>query len=164
MKKITVIVVVLLVISCFGLTQNKAQDVDRHDHNQAIVQRQGQEMPVYNWDWPKATNLKHPLWYRQADKDDILGMWEFVDIPNSTIEFKSDGFEHTFQFYDDALESWSGGKWSGSYYDNILIVTLFHSEIDVTEKLAVRGINRKTLALGSIENGEFVYRYRIKKQ
>ena len=37
-------------------------------------------------------------------------------------------------------------------------------EIDVTEKLAVQVINRRTLALGSIVNGEFEYRYRIRKQ
>jgi hypothetical protein len=62
------------------------------------------------------------------------------------------------------VQSGSDEKWNGSYYDDILIVRLRHLEIDVTEKLAVQVINRKTLALGLIENGEFVYRYRIKRQ
>ncbi len=156
-------------MACVGFAQDKAQDADRrlnNQNNQSYISPQGEVDPYMPFppNWSKSSNQKPPLWYRHAEKNDILGKWEFVGIPNSTIEFKSDSLEHTFYFYDDAIESGSGGKWSGSYYDDILIVTLRHLEIDVTEKLAVRGINRKTLALGSIEDGKFVYRYRIKKQ
>ncbi len=108
-------------------------------------------------------NYKPFLKFRRAEPDDIIGNWEFIDTQHTTIEFKSDSLNQTFYFYDGVSECGSGGKWSGSFYDDILIVTLTHFDIDVTEKLAVQVINRKTLALGTVVNGKFDYRYRIKK-
>ena len=109
-------------------------------------------------------NLKYPSKFRQAETDDILGEWQFVGTSKATIEFKSDSLDQTFYFYDGTLEIGSSGEWRESYNDDILIVTLTHLDVDVTEQLAVQVINRKTLALGTIVKGEFAYRYRIKKQ
>ena len=122
---------------------------------------------VPNW-WSKNTyyefSSKHSVKFRQAETDDILGKWEFNDTPNTTIEFRSDSLDQTFYFYDGVIESGSNGEWRESYYDDILIISLTHLDVGVTEQLAIQVINRKTLALGSIVNGKFDYRYRVIKQ
>ncbi len=102
--------------------------------------------------------------YSLAETVDILGKWEFGKPTNSTIEFKSSDLENTFYFYDSTKKLGSSGEWIGSYTDNILVITLNHLKTSATEEIAVQIINNKTLALGSIVDGKFVYRYRVRQQ
>jgi len=152
MKQTSIIFIILFIV--FGFCQ--AQEGEKRDEGAWI------------WNVPhlydNVTYWEPPSKYRQAETDDMLGKWEFDSAPNTTIEFKSDSLKRTFYFYDGVTESESSGEWRESYYDEVLIVTLDHLNIDVIEKLAVQVINKKTLALGLIVNGEYEYRYRIKKQ
>jgi len=157
------IIFILITYQVFAQDDN-AQDADRDQYNQSntSVSSQRDDVPYFNNG--HQSSGKSQVKYKLAKVTNILGKWNILGTENSMIEFKHDDTEKSFYFYDGELDSGSSGTWEESYDNDILTLTLTHLEAGITEKLSVQRINRRKLALGSIQNGEFVCRSHIKKQ
>ena len=158
--KIILPIRIMVVLLCLFVLPVQAQDAKYRANDEKSMRIVPDQPGEYFY---SDYHLKHSIGYKKAKTKNIIGKWEFIGTPNTTIEFKCDSLDQTFHFYDSVVESGTNGKWTESYNNDILMITLRHLEADVKEKLAVKRVNRRKLAIGSVLNGEFIPRSLIKK-